>query len=164
MRAMQATTSSTHWGAGRTIFLAGFTAGLADFCYASGMTLYKGGSVLNMWKGVAGGLVGQTARDGGLEMTLLGIALHFFIMFGAATLFYLIARRVRWFADRPLVSGILLGLAFLATMNYVILPLSAIGRPIYVGTETLLRTAFWHIVLAGLPIAWFVSKGLKPAR
>ena len=47
-------------------------------------------------------------------------------------------------------------------MNYVILPLSAIGRGIY-PLETLHISAFWHIVLVGLPTAYFVSRALRQA-
>ena len=45
-------------------------------------------------------------------------------------------------------------------MNYVILPLSAIGRGIY-PLEQLHIHAFWHIVLVGLPTAFFVTRALK---
>jgi hypothetical protein len=56
--------------------------------------------------------------------------------------------------------GILYGIAFLLTMNYVILPLSAIGHGIY-PLEQLHIHAFWHIVLVGLPTAFFVTRALK---
>jgi hypothetical protein len=55
---------------------------------------------------------------------------------------------------------VLYGIAFLLTMNYVILPLSAIGRGIY-PLEQLHIHAFWHIVLVGLPTAFFVTRALK---
>jgi hypothetical protein len=45
-------------------------------------------------------------------------------------------------------------------MNYVILPLSAIGRSIY-PLENLHVTAFGHIMLVGLPTAWFISRALR---
>jgi hypothetical protein len=57
------------------------------------------------------------------------------------------------------VLGVLYGIAVLLTMNYVILPLSAIGRGIY-PLEQLHIHAFWHIVLVGLPTAFFVSRAV----
>ena len=109
------------------------------------------------WKGVASGLLGQTARDGGMEMVALGLALHYFICIsrrGAAVP----AGEPREVLPRQwIVLGVLYGIAFLLTMNYVILPLSAIGRGIY-PLEQLHVHAFWHIVLVGLPTAFFVTR------
>lgn len=153
--------SSTRWSAGRTIFLAGFAAGLADFLYATIRTAYAGGSVVGTWKGVAGGLIGRAARAGGIEIALLGVALHFLIMFGAAAIFFSVVKRLAWFASRPWITGVVFGIAFLVVMNWVILPLSQIGRPLYAGTMGLLTAALWHILLAGLPIAWVTSLGLR---
>src|SRR5262245_28966754 len=101
----------------RPILLGGFSAGLADFLFASIKKSIEGGSWLEMWKGVAGALLGQAARDGGIEMSLAGIALHFFICLAAAALLYLLVSRVRWVPRQWLVLGVLYGLAFLAVMN-----------------------------------------------
>jgi hypothetical protein len=144
----------------RGILLGGFFAGLADFIYPTVRTVMAGGPWTRPWKGVASGLLGPAAREGGMEMVVLGAALHFFICFGAAALLYLIVSRVRWLPRQWIVLGIIHGIAVLLTMNYVILPLSAIGRGIY-PLEQLHIHAFWHIVLVGLPTAFFVSRALK---
>jgi len=75
-------------------------------------------------------------------------------------LLYFIASRVKWLPRHWFVLGILYGIAFLAMMNYVILPLSAIGRGIF-PLETMHITAFTHILLVGWPTAFFVSRALK---
>jgi hypothetical protein len=144
----------------RSILLGGFCAGLADFIYPTARAVIGGGSWMNPWKGVASGLLGQAARDGGLEMALLGAALHFFICLSGAALLWLLVSRVKLIPRQWFVLGVLYGLAVLATMNYVVLPLSQIGRSIY-PLETLHVSAFWHIVLVGLPTAFFVSRGLR---
>jgi len=145
------------------ILIGGFAAGLADFLFASIKKTLGGGAWTDPWKGVASGLLGRAARDGGFEMALLGIALHFFICLAAAALLYFILRRLSWIPRQPLVLGVIYGIAFLAVMNYVILPLSAIGRPIY-ALDQIHVTAFWHIVLVGIPTAWFVSRGLGQSK
>jgi hypothetical protein len=142
------------------ILLGGFCAGLADFLSASINKILSGGAWTDPWKGVASGLLGKAARDGGGEMALLGVVLHFFITLAGAALLYLIVSRVKWLPRQWIVLGVLYGLAFLAMMNYVILPLSAIGRSIY-PLENLHVAAFWHIVLVGLPTAWFISRALR---
>jgi hypothetical protein len=144
----------------RAIFLGGFSAGLADFIYPTVKTVMAGGSWMRPWKGVASGLLGQSARDGGLEMVALGVALHFFICISGAALLYLLVSRVKILPRQWIVLGVLYGIAVLLTMNYVILPLSAIGHGIY-PLDQLHIHAFWHIVLVGLPTAWFISRGLR---
>jgi hypothetical protein len=147
----------------RSILLGGFCAGLADFIYPTLRTVMNGGSWMKPWKGVASGLLGQAARDGGVEMALLGVALHFFICFSGAALLWLLVSRVKLIPRQWFVLGVLYGLAVLATMNYVILPLSQIGQPIY-PLATLHVSAFWHIVLVGIPTAFFISRGLRQAQ
>ncbi len=144
----------------RNVLLGGFCAGLADFVYPTVKSVMAGNPWTKPWKGVASGLLGQGARDGGLEVVALGIALHFFICLSGAALLYVLASRVRFLPRQWIALGVLYGIAVLLTMNYAILPLSAIGQGIY-PLETLHIAAFWHIVLVGLPTAFFVSRALR---
>ena len=146
----------------RGILLGGFLAGLADTIYPTVKTLMAGKPWFSPWKGVASGLLGKAAGDGGMEMVALGLALHYFICISAAVLLYLLVSRVKFVPRQWIVLGVLYGIAFLLTMNYVILPLSAIGHGIY-PLEQLHIHAFWHIVLVGLPTAFFVTRALKQA-
>jgi hypothetical protein len=144
------------------ILLGGFLAGLDDTIYPTVKTVMAGKPWFSPWKGVASGLVGQAARDGGMEMVALGLVLHYFICISAAALLYLLVSRVKIVPRQWLVLAVLYGIAFLLTMNYVIVPLSAIGRSVY-PPEILHIQAFWHIVLVGLPTAFFVTRALKQA-
>jgi hypothetical protein len=144
----------------RNVLLGGFLAGLADFIYPTVKTVLAGNPWTQPWKGVASGLLGQTARDGGLEMVALGAALHFFICMSGAALLYLIVSRVKFLPRHWLVLAVAYGIAVLLVMNYIILPLSAIGRGIY-PLEKLHIHAFWHIVLVGLPTGFFVARALR---
>src|SRR6187399_2373280 len=145
----------------RYVLLGGFLAGLDDTIYPTVKTVMAGGEWFRPWKGVASGLLGPAAREGGMEMVALGLALHYFICISAAALLYLLVSRVKFVPRQWIVLGILYGIAFLLTMNYVILPLSAIGQGIY-PLEQLHIHAFWHIVLVGLPTAFFVTRALLP--
>jgi hypothetical protein len=104
-------------------------------------------------------LLGQKARDGGMEMVVLGASLHWFICISAAFIFYFVVSRLKFLPRQWFLLAVIHGLAVLLTMNYVILPLSAIGRGIY-PLEQLHIHAFWHIVLVGLPTAFFVSRAV----
>ena len=154
------TQTNYHNHAWRGILLGGFFAGLADFIYPTVKSVMAGGSWMRPWKGVASGLLGKPAHEGGLEMVVLGASLHWFICLSAAAILYLVVSRVKWLPRHWAPLAIIHGIAVLLTMNYVILPLSAIGRGIY-PLEQLHVHAFWHIVLVGLPTAFFVSRALK---
>jgi hypothetical protein len=162
MNTTAATTTSSNYNrpAIRGVLLGGFFAGLVDFIYPTVKTVLSGGSWMRPWKGVASGLLGKRAHEGGLEMVVLGAALHWFICLGAAAILYFVVSRVKWLPRQWVALGVIHGIAVLLTMNYVILPLSAIGRGIY-ALETLHISAFMHIVLVGLPTAFFVSRALK---
>jgi hypothetical protein len=162
---MNATAQTTHAApprnvALRYVFLGGFLGGLADFIYPTVKTVLNGGSWMRPWRGVASGLLGTAAQQGGTQIVVLGIVLHFFICITAAFLLYLITSRVKWLPRQWFVLGILYGISFLAVMNYVILPLSAIGHGIY-PLNGMLVTAFVHILLVGWPAAYFVCMALR---
>ncbi len=148
---------NTAW---RGILLGGFFAGLTDWIYPTVRTVMSGGSWTRPWKGVAGGLLGQAGRDGGLGMVALGTSLHFFICIVAAAVLYFVVSRLKFLPRNWLLLAVIHGIAVLLTMNYIILPLSAIGRGIYALNQMHIH-AFWHIVLVGLPTGFFVARALK---
>ena len=151
------TAESPAWG---YVLLGGFLASLADFIYPTVRAVLAGNPWFKPWKGVASGLLGQAARDGGLEMAILGAALHFFICISAAFILYFVVSRVKFLPRHWVPLAIIHGLAVLLAMNYVIVPLSQIGVVIY-PLNHLHISAFWHIVLVGIPTAFFVSRALR---
>jgi hypothetical protein len=144
----------------RDVLIGGVAGGLIDFLFATVSAVRGGASWMRPWKGVAGGLLGRPALEGGVGTAVAGIALHFFICIAAASLLYFITKHVKWVPRQWLILGVLYGVALLAVMNYVILPLSAIGRGIY-PLNGMLLTAFMHVLLVGWPTAFFVSRALK---
>jgi hypothetical protein len=73
---------------------------------------------------------------------------------------YFVVSRLKFLPRNWLLLAVIHGIAVLLTMNYIILPLSAIGRGIYALNQMHIH-AFWHIVLVGLPTGLFVSRALK---
>ena len=144
----------------RYVLLGGFLAALADTIYPTVRAVMAGKSWMVPWKGVASGLLGKAAGEGGLEVVALGLLLHYFTCISAAAILYFIVSRVKWLPRQWPALACIHGLAVLLTMNYVIVPLSAIGRSVY-PLETLHIQAFWHIVLVGLPTGYFVSRALR---
>src|ERR1041384_8393112 len=59
----------------------------------------------NVPRGIAAGLLGPSARQGGLGTYILGIFIHFFIAMSAAFVFYLASRKLGFMVQNPIVCG-----------------------------------------------------------
>ena len=163
MNTTAASLSTSNHSPWRLVLLGGILGGVADFIYPTVKTVMAGQPWTQPWKGVASGLLGQPAREGGMEMVVLGASLHFFICIAAAAILYLVVRQLKWLPRNGLLLAVIHGVAVLLTMNYVILPLSRIGRGIY-PLESLHIHAFWHIVLVGLAAGFFVARALRQSE
>jgi hypothetical protein len=150
--------------AASTVAIAGVVAGAIDLGFNTVKALNAGTSVLRPWKGVAAALLGKDAViQGGDAMAIIGVGLHFLITIGAAAIYYLVAQRQGWLVRHAFVSGLVFGTIFFLAINYVILPLSVIGHPLYVGAETIAIALPSHIIMIGLPISIITGWRLKNA-
>lgn len=134
------------------IAVGGLAAGVFDLLGA--IAVYWPAPLAGILRSIAAGALGSAAaRSGGAGTAALGLLLHFVVAVGAATVFVAACRVAPWLVHRPWLSGPLFGLLVFLTMNYVVVPLSAIGR--WPGPWT---TATWwivavHLVGVGPPIA-----------
>jgi hypothetical protein len=148
--------------AASTIVIAGVVAGAIDLAFNTVKAVSAGTSVLKPWKGVAAALLGKDAViQGGDAMAIVGVGLHFLITIGAAAIYYLVATRRGWLVRHAFLSGLAFGTLFFLALNYVILPLTFIGRPLYVGGQTIAIALPSHIIMIGLPISMIIGWRLK---
>ena len=148
--------------AASTVVIAGAVAGAIDLALNTVKAVNAGTSVLRPWKGVAAALIGKDAViQGGDAVAIIGVGLHFLITIGAAAIYYLVAKRRGWLVRHAFLSGLVFGTLFFLAMNYVILPLSIIGHPLYVGGQTIAIALPSHIIMIGLPIAMIIGWRLK---
>jgi len=148
--------------AASTVAIAGAVAGAIDLALNTVQALKAGTSVLRPWKGVAAALLGKDAViQGGDAMAIIGVGLHFLITIGAAAIYYLVAKRWGWLVRHAFLSGLVFGTLFFLALNYVILPLTFIGRPLYVGGQTIAIALPSHIIMIGLPISMIIGWRLK---
>jgi hypothetical protein len=147
----------------RTIVAAGLVAGARDITYAFIIWGLRGVTPLRIGKSIAAGLMGREAAvAGGAGVGLFGLLLHFIMATIIAAIYYGAARNIRLLVDRAVPCGIAYGLATYGVMNYVVMPLSAIGStggggPAYITITGILV----HMFLIGLPIALITRRGLK---
>ena len=151
-----AVASSGRPGAFNTIVLGGLVVGIFDLLFA--FTFYGlilGAPPLRIFQSVAAGVLGRPAAiEGGVKTFLLGIVLHFVVATCIATVFYLVARLFPFVIRYAVPSGLLYGMIAYLGMNYVVVPLSAIGWR--AGSKRLpifLTEIIGHALLVGLPLA-----------
>jgi len=147
----------------KTIVFAGLVAGALDITYAFIIWGLRGVSPIRIGQSVAAGLLGrETAVGGGTATGMFGLLLHFILAIIIAAIYYGAARNVRLLVDRAVPCGIAYGLATYGVMNYVVMPLSAIGStggggPAYITITGILV----HMLLIGLPIALITRRDLR---
>jgi hypothetical protein len=147
----------------KTIVIGGLVAGALDITYAFIIWGLRGVSPIRIGQSVAAGLLGREAAvSGGTATGLFGLAVHFVLAIIMAAIYYGAARNIRLLVDRAVPCGIAYGLALYGAMNYVVLPLSAIGKagggaPLYITITGILV----HMFLVGLPIALITRRALR---
>ena len=105
-----------------------------------------------VFQGVASGLLGPRALEGGAGTAVLGLALHFLIALIISTIYVLAAQRLPFLLDHPLLAGGFYGIVVYLVMFYVVLPLSRRAkRPFNV--KFALTQLVIHIVIIGWSIA-----------
>jgi len=141
-----------------TAALGGGVGGLLDIIYAIVLWGFiLGGSPVGIVQSIASGILGKAAYDGGAATAALGLALHFFIAFCMALAYVLAAKRLPVLTSRWLLMGFLYGFVLFAVMNFVVVPLSAIGwRPMKPWGA--FRALLPHIVFVGPAISYFARR------
>jgi uncharacterized membrane protein YagU involved in acid resistance len=161
--APQPTPSADTWTVLKAGLWGGFVAGTLDVMLA--LTLYGQGP-MRTFQGVASGLLGKTAYDGGWPTSLVGYACHFFIAITWSLVFALVSLKLPVLVRLAVAAGLAYGVLIFFTMNYVVIPLSAapFGRPFQLSVlqnPTWLKGLAGHMVLIGLPMALFARSGHK---
>jgi uncharacterized membrane protein YagU involved in acid resistance len=158
-----------------TIVRGGLVAGVLDAVDSVIAYGILGQNPVQVLQYVASGLLGNNAYAGftaaGFANAGLGAALHFFIAFVVATVYYLAARKIAILRRRPIVFGLAYGAAVFLFMAYIVLPNSNVTQsPFSLGM--FLNGIIGHALFVGLPIAWYAtrprqlkaSNSIRPAR
>jgi hypothetical protein len=132
--------------------VAGLICGVLDGISAIIVTALLGGKTIPMFQRIASGILGPSASQGGAKTAAFGVALHFTIAMGAAIVYYAVSRFMPFLIDQALVAGVLYGIAVHAFMQFVVLPLSAIGRRPLV-MKNFIAILIVHIIVVGPSIA-----------
>jgi hypothetical protein len=142
-----------------TAALGGGVGGLLDILYAVVLwgVILKGGPMVIL-QSVASGAIGkEAAYSGGAVTAALGLFFHFLIAYLMALAYVLAATRLPVLVHRPILMGVIYGCVLFLVMNFVVVPLSAIGwrEPTPIG---LFRAWIPHVIFIGPAIALFASR------
>jgi hypothetical protein len=144
-----------------TIVFGGLTAGALDILDAFVVTAINGGTPMRVLHAIASGVLGRAAYEGGLPAAALGLGLHFLIATSAAATYFLASRKLPVLVQRPVVCGMLFGLAVWAFMYNVVLPIT-FGRPYTIPAwPQFLNQLGIHMLGVGLPIALIAARSAR---
>lgn len=132
------------------IIVGGLIVGALDLIYA--ILVYSPKEPILVPQTIASGILGMKSYSGGVTTAALGVALHFAIAFGAATVYYLASRKLVFLIRRPVLFGIIYGACVYLFMHLVVLPLSAVppnGLPLIYKASEFVE----HCFCVGVPIA-----------
>jgi len=146
----------------KPILYAGAIVGVLDITAACIQTHIEFGMTpMRVLKGVAGGLLGRSAYEGGFAVAALGLTIHFTMALTVVTVFYLLSRKFP-LPEKLLgvvAVGLLYGAAVFAVNNFVTAYFMSWVRSLYLHTPAVFKPPMgWsqlviHLFCVGLPIA-----------
>lgn len=145
----------------RVVVIAWLLAGTLDITTA--VLYYVGPSsagAVRLLQGIASGVLGASAFEGGAATALLGLTLHYLIAL-IWTLVFLVAFRLLGAVRRHLIAiGIAYGIIVWLVMNLVVLPLSNVRRAPF-QPRAAATAAIILVVCIGLPISLVIGCRLR---
>jgi len=143
----------------QAIVAAGLVCGTLD---AISARIVSGAPWMRISQFIASGVLGPDSFKGGAGTAVLGTVLHYSIAFGATIVFFAASRFLPMLLDRALLFGPLYGLCVHLFMQFVVLPMSAIGRRPFTTRGFLTQLAV-HMIVVGPAIALTLRSVLRRA-
>ena len=106
---------------------------------------------------IASAVFGPSARTGGTEMVVAGLAFHYIIALLFTVFFFIIFSKLGLMIVNRLVTGILYGIFVWAVMNRIVVPLSAIGSQKFNLNSALIACGIL-VICIGIPLAMLAPR------
>jgi uncharacterized membrane protein YagU involved in acid resistance len=139
------------------VILGGSLVAVLDIAAAFALRGAFGSPPIRVLQGIASGVLGPAAFQGGMSTAALGMVLHVVIAFVVAAVYYVVSRWWPGLVRHPVASGLAYGVVVHFIMNEIVLPLSRVAfrrPPWYVA----LSMVVIHMVCVGLPISLSVAR------
>lgn len=144
------------------VLLAWLVAGTLDIMAA--VTYYPftaGVRAERILQGIASGVLGSRAFDGGAGVAALGLLFHYLIALIWTVLFFFAARRFKALTRHPIPIGLAYGVVVWAVMNLIVVPLSNARRGPFNVTQAAIAAVILMFCI-GLPIVGIVGRHERP--
>ena len=145
-----------------SVVVGGLLVALGDFIFAT--TLWFSWDVEGLkrcFQTIAMGVLGQASYDGGTQSAVLGAVLHVLMATAFVAIYTLVARRYRSLLERPVILGVLYGVVLYVVMNFVVMPLSRVGRsPSFAHPDWITYAVLAHM-LFGVICVLFARRALR---
>jgi hypothetical protein len=141
------------------VLAGGLCAGTLDLAFATGFWAAKGVAPIRILHSIAAGVLGREARGSGTSGALLGVGLHYAIAVAMAAGFLVVLGLGPGLRRHIVAAGGAYGLFLYGLMTFVVVPLSA--APVHgpQPADWIIASILAHVVLVGIPCAWFVTRG-----
>jgi hypothetical protein len=139
----------------RRLVIAGLVAGTLDLGAAC---LINDVGPFIICQAIARGILGKASFEEGLASAALGLVLQWLMSILIAACCFFAARRLpRALRGRWLASGLLFGVVIFLVMNYVVVPLSAVGHAPHFTAAKALENLIAMLVF-GVILSFFAAK------
>jgi len=139
------------------ILFAGFIAGTIDIGAAA---LINAVGVDVILKAIASGVLGKASFERGIQAETLGLFLQWGMSILIAAIYIITSRRIGMLRRQWVAAGLSYGVAIFFVMNYVVVPLSAIGRVPHFTAARFMENLL-AMLLFGLIVAFFARTAPK---
>lgn len=120
---------SAHSPAWLQVFLGGLVVAVGDIVFATTLWFsWTASGLTRVFQTIAVGVLGQASYEGGMATAWLGAGLHLLMATAFVVAYTLAGRRAPQLLGKPFVYGVLYGVLMYVVMNFVVMPLSRVGR------------------------------------
>jgi hypothetical protein len=152
-------------GALRAVLIGAAVSGTLDLLSAFAFSAVNAVGPVRVLKSVAAGPFGEPVRQAeGVLIPLAGLIVHYALMTVMVGIFVFAALRLRFILARPLLWGLLYGLAIYLVMYWIVLPLRWPAIFPRTGLWDVGNALFSHLICVGLPMGFVVSRTLRTSE
>lgn len=154
--------SSIRWS---PVVLGGLLVALGDAVFATSWWFsWSAAGITQMFQSIAVGVLGTSSFDGGVWSAVLGAVLHVIMATVFVAIYAFVARRKPVLLRHPLAFGLPYGVVLYVVMNFVVMPLSRVGRsPSFEHPDSIAAALAAHLVF-GVVCVVFARRALRRGR
>ncbi|QSX76167.1 hypothetical protein HIV01_006650 [Lysobacter arenosi] len=143
------------------VVIGGLIVAIGDICFATTVWFsWDAAGIEKVFQTIAVGVLGKASYEGGLQSALLGAALHVLMATSFVVIYTLVARRVPALLRSPYLLGAAYGVVLYVVMNFVVMPLSRVGRsPSFEHLDWIIASVIAHMVF-GVVCVLFARRAL----